>query len=58
MIKFLRPEEKVEITNLFACFWLKDKFLELKMGISVSCPESGGLWKVSRKSWLSIQPTK
>ena len=59
MLKFLRAGEKVEISNFFLWFWLKDELVYQKMGTSVSCHDSEDLCKVSAEfeSWFPIQPT-
>ena len=60
MLKFLQAVEKIEISNFFNWFWLKDESLDQKLDTFVFSHDSEELWKDSAKSesWFPIQPTK
>ena len=49
-VKFLPAGKKVQISNFIGWYCLKEKLFEKQMDTSVSCPDTGRLWKVSAKS--------
>ena len=57
---WLNRARRVKISNFIGWFWLKDKLLEQKIDIAVSCSDTEGPWKVWGKtdSWFPIQPRK